>query len=124
MNVDARATQVITTIPQSPTFPSAKSIIERMRTTGTACYGEAPRPDNNTLGCYLESGENVVVSVFVDVEQRNLFLKSRLEKPWMPQTCIFGANWFIGLDYDKIADRLAKVLGGVVVRIDPQDITH
>jgi hypothetical protein len=121
VDVNAQAQRVIAKIPDRPAYPSAQKVLDRLNAAGVACAGSVRRPHDDTIECYLPGGENLVASVFASTRDRDDLLRRRLRQSWLPQTCVFRANWFVTLDAESEADRIARALGGVVVRIGPSD---
>jgi hypothetical protein len=119
VDVNSRAQQIITRIPSRPEYASVEKMLDKLGDSGLPCAGSLRRPHDDTLECYLPGGENLVASVFATRQDRDALLLRRLQKSWLPQVCVFGANWFVTLDADNQADRVAKALGGIVVRIGP-----
>ncbi|HEX6467849.1 MAG TPA: hypothetical protein VF069_02040 [Streptosporangiaceae bacterium] len=117
VDVNAQVQRVIAKIPDRPAYPSAQKVLDRLNAAGVACAGSVRRPHDDTLECYLPGGENLVASVFATTRDRDDLLRRRLRQSWLPQTCVFGANWFVTLDADSEAERVARALGGIVVRI-------
>src|SRR4051794_6330656 len=56
------------------------------------------RPPSGAIGCR-------------PTRDRDDLLRRRLRQSWLPQTCVFGANWFVTLDAEREADRIARTHG-------------
>lgn len=121
VDVNTQAQRIIGRIPPRPTYSSAQKVLDRLGAAGIACAGSVRRPHDDTLECYLSGGQNLVAAVFATARDRDDLLRRRLRQSWLPQVCVFGANWFVTLDAESEADRIARALGGVVVRIGPSD---
>jgi hypothetical protein len=126
VDVNAEAQKIIARIPERPQYGSAEKLVKKLDHSGIPCLGAGPRPHDDTLECALvdDAEANLVASVFSSVADRDALLRRRLQKPWLPQVCVFGANWFLTLDANKRADQVAQVLGGTVVRIGRSDLTR
>jgi hypothetical protein len=126
VDVNAEAQKIIARIPERPEYGSAEKLVKKLNDSGIPCDGGGPRPQNKTFECDLvdDADANLVAAVFGSVADRDALLRRRLRKPWLPQVCVFGANWFVTLDAGKRADQVAHVLGGTVVRIGPPDLTR
>ena len=126
MDVNAEAQKIIARIPERPEYASAELLVKKLNDSGITCLGGRPRSHDDTLECDLvdDAGANLVASVFGSVAARDALLRSRLQKSWLPQVCVFGANWFVTLDANAKAGQVARALGGTVVRIGPADLTR
>ncbi|MGH8884602.1 MAG: hypothetical protein ACRDYX_05410 [Egibacteraceae bacterium] len=119
MNSSNEADEIITRIPDQPRYQSMEEIADKLGVAGLTCTDRrTTRPDR--IDCTLES-ESAVIVVFGSPADRDESVRRLTERPWLPAVFVVGANWLVNVDAYDQAQRVADVLGGIVVRHGPVD---